>query len=170
RARPADAVAALEFALALPVFVALVLGAADFALTAAKAREAEALVEQAAQAAIRASAELLPPLAAGRPGTGHVPGQGGYGSGGTEPPAPLPALSLARLVSLPPDARGTLSLFRGCTTALGVEATTASHCSNGAPAAAFAEIAISVEVSRLVNWPDVLFSPTVSARSVVRLD
>jgi hypothetical protein len=82
----------------------------------------------------------------------------------------LPTLSLTGLVSLPPEASGDLRLFRGCATDEGLAATTASHCGNGTPAAAFAEIAISASVNRLVNWPDVLFSPTVSARSVVRLD
>ncbi len=157
-------VAALELALTLPLLAALLLGAADFALTAAKARQVEALVDAAAKAVVRVAAETLPPLVAG----GQQPGLIGGGQGVGLPP--LPTIPLSSLVTLPADVSPQFRLFRGCPGETGVTAATGARCTDGSPPAAFAEIEMTAPVERLVNWPGGLFPPQVSARSLVRLD
>lgn len=152
--------AALEFALTLPLLALLLLGSADFALTAARARELEALVDSAAKAVRRAAAQELPPLR----------GWAGLQQGGLTSLPPLPGLSLETLVTLPPDVAPKLRLFRGCAAPSGIVPTAALRCPDGSPPPAFAEIEITAPVARLVAWPGGLFPPTVSARSIVRLD
>lgn len=162
-------VAALELALTLPLLVALLLGAADFALMAARARQVEELVETAGKAVIGKAAELLPPLldSAQQPGLAIGRGQqAGPGSG----PAPLPAIALETLVEIPPDVSSRLRLFRGCAGEAGIGAAPGPRCADGSQPAAYAEIEMSAPVERLVDWPGELLPPSVSARSVVRLD
>lgn len=163
-------VAALELSLMLPLLVALLLGAADLALTAARARQVEALAESAAKAVVRVAGDLMPPLLAGsRPPGSAIGGPGGgldQGAG----LAPLPNLPVTSLVELPDDVSASLRLFRGCPAAEGISEAAGTRCPDGSPPAAFAEIAMTVPVERLVDWPSALLSPNVSARSLVRLD
>lgn len=161
-------VAALELALTLPLLAALLLGAADVALTAARARQVEELVETAGKAVIGKAAELLPPLrdSMQQPGlaigSGQQPGLAGL--------QPLPSIVLATLVEIPPDVSSRLRLFRGCAGEAGIGAAAGPRCADGSQPAAYAEIEMSAPVERLVDWPGGLLPPSVSARSVVRLD
>lgn len=162
-------VAALELALTLPLLAVLLLGAADLAVTAARARQVEALTEHAAKAVVRVAGETLPPL---RPG-GQLPGTAAGGQPGLVQGgglAPLPQLSLASLVDVPADVAASLRLFRGCPGADGIQEVAGTRCPDGSLPAAFAEIAMSAPVERLVDWPEALLAARVSARSLVRLD
>lgn len=162
-------VAALELALTLPLLAALLLGAADLAVTAARAREVEALVEAATKAVVRVAGDLLPPLIAGSlPPGAATRGQPGLSQ--VPKLAPLPSPSLASLVEVPRDVAASLRLFRGCSGDEGIREVTATRCPDGSAPAAFAEIVMTAPVARLVDWPAALLSPTVSARSLVRLD
>ncbi len=163
-------VAALELALTLPLFAALLLGAADLAVTAARARQVEALVDSAGKAVVRVTGEILPPLRVGfQPGGSAAIGlNGGWNVGSGLPP--LPRLSLRSLVDLPDDVSASLRLFRGCPGDQGIREVAGPRCPDGSLPAAFAEIAMTAPVDRLVDWPSALLSPSVSARSLVRLD
>lgn len=162
-------IAALEVALLMPMLVALLLGAADVAITAARAREVEALAGSAAKAAQVLARDLLPPA-----GTRTTNGAGGLINNIpiTLPPspAPLPALAIGDLIALPPDIIGSVALFRGCPSAAGIDPVLAPACPGGVPAAAFARIEVSAPVARLGPWPPGWLSDTVEARTVVRLD
>jgi hypothetical protein len=84
--------------------------------------------------------------------------------------APLPVVAIASLVDVPPDVSARVRLFRGCPGDRGISEVAAARCPDGSLPAAFAEIAMSAPVERLVDWPEALLSPSVSAKSLVRLD
>ncbi|WP_448581184.1 TadE/TadG family type IV pilus assembly protein [Thermaurantiacus sp.] len=162
-------VAALELALTLPLLTVLLLGAADLAITAARARQVEALTESAAKAVVRLAGDLLPPLRArsqisglatsGQPGVQQGPGL-----------APLPTIRITELVDLPANVTAAVRVFRGCPGDQGIGEAAEARCPDGSPPAAFAEIRMQAPVDRLVDWPSALLPPSVEAKSLVRLD
>lgn len=160
-------VAALELALVLPLLTALLLGAADIALTAARARHVEAVAQSAAQA-VRATAEtLLQGLATSLPGP----------AGALAPFPPrtpqLPAMvevPITSLVSLPESMAGSVTLFVGCAGRDGISPAPGASCPDGTATARFASIEVRAPSGRLVPWPGDLLPANVEARTVIRLD
>ncbi|WP_448585447.1 TadE/TadG family type IV pilus assembly protein [Thermaurantiacus sp.] len=161
--------AALEMALLLPVLVALLLGVADVAIAAARAREVEALAGSAAAALQRLARDrpALPSVAAGPAGFASVL-SAPVSSGGR--PGPRGSPSVAELVQLPPGVTGAVTLFHGCPTRQGIAPASSAACPGGGLAASFARIELSASVRRLLPWPETWLSPTVEARAIVRLD
>lgn len=158
-------VAALEFALVLPLLTALLLGAADIAITAARARQVESVASSAAHA-VRATAEtLLRGLASSLPADRGSPGSG--------LPPRLPTkvqVPLADFVSLPEHTAGSVTLFLGCAGPGGIAHAPQARCPDGTAAAPFARIEVSAPSGRLVPWPGQVLPADVRARSVIRLD
>ena len=156
-------VAALEFALVLPLLTTLLLGAADVAITAARARQVEAIAASAVHA-VRATAE---PLLAGLATALPAPvGTGPRGQNGRPTPAP-PAVEvpLSGLVSLPDSTTGSVRLFLGCADAGGIAPAAQTVCPDGAPA-----VPLRAPSGRLVPWPGNLLPADVEARTLIRLD
>lgn len=186
RALAADrrGVAALELALIVPVLGTLLLGVADVALADARARELDALATIAAAAARAAGpaglgATALPLPASPRPPQVTLPGAvavnlpAGLAGAVPAPTAVAPvALPLDRLVSLPADIQGTLSLFSACAypgRGLGAVAPGTS-CADGRAPALFARISLQAPLDRLLPWPAGLLADQVATQLVVRVD
>jgi Flp pilus assembly pilin Flp len=162
-------VAALELALVLPLLTTLLLGAADVAITASRARQVEAVAASAALA-IRATTEtLLQGVASSMPGfVGAQSLNQPIRSNPLVPP--VTDLPLEDFISLPEQTSGTVRLFFGCASEEGIAPSSQIQCPNGAAAVPFARIEVSAPSGRLVPWPGRFIPADVSARTVIRLD
>lgn len=148
--------AAVEFALIFPVFAVVLCGAADAALLASRARQADALAAAASQELAR-----LPEIPAAPPISIQQAGAVSY-------PTKLPTVSLSDLVALPDDASGQARLFWGCAGPDGVEEVSFPQCEAGR-AAAYSDVRLSLPVIRLFSWPESIIPTQVHVRSTARV-
>ena len=166
-------VAALEFALLLPLLATLMLATADLTLVTARNFQVQSLAQTAAGAI--ASLPILPAAPTGQDGR-----SGGISTAiarATMPdglPTPSntsgqPIIPIGALVSLPADAQASSVLFWGCSANARLLPVRTSRCPDGARPAAYAEIIVRAPVKRLIAWPDRLLASEVVARAVVRL-
>ncbi|WP_448580147.1 TadE/TadG family type IV pilus assembly protein [Thermaurantiacus sp.] len=162
-------VAALELALVLPLLTTLLLGAADVAITASRARQVEAVAASAALAIRATTDSLLQGVASSMPG--HAGAQSMNQTIRSHPQAPPQTdLPLEKFMSLPEQTSGTVRLFFGCPSDKGIAPSAQFRCPNGVAAVPFARIDVSAPSGRLVPWPGQLIPADVSARTVIRLD
>ncbi|MCS6987743.1 MAG: hypothetical protein NZM40_10035 [Sphingomonadaceae bacterium] len=170
--------AALELALVLPLLSALLLGLADLAILAARAREVEALATAALRSLVTRGLPNLPhPVGAvagpnasapSSPTGDRLPIPGTLAPTALSSAELLPeAVPLTALVPLPQGVHGTLQVFRGCLTASGI-ARWPGGCA-GRPIHLFAEVEIQRSTARLAPWPDDLVPPQVRSHAVVRV-
>lgn len=166
-------VAAVEFALLLPLLATLMLGIADLAQVAARKSQVHALAQEAAGAI--AGLHSIP----------AAPARQDRGNGALSPTiaritlsamspalaesAYLPKIPIATLLSLPADAHASATLFWGCNASARLLSMQTPRCPDGTRAAAYAEIIVRAPVRRLVAWPHALLAREVVARAVVRV-
>ncbi len=172
-------VAAVEFALLLPLLATILLATADLAALASRSFEAQSLAHAAANAIARLPTIPPAPSTAGQPspGAGSLPG--GFGPSATSmrqalPPINtanfgLPQVEIASLVDLPAGTDASGELFWGCNQGGQLLSVQTALCPDGGRAAPYVEVFVRASVNRLVAWPDQLLSQQVEARAVVRL-
>jgi Flp pilus assembly protein TadG len=148
-------VAALEFALLLPLLSMIFVGTIDASRLIAQSYRAQGLAQAAARAAAR-----LPDLPA-------APHSGAPTSAGWPT---LPGLSVASLVTLPPGAQGSTSLFWACggTDAQLVPAAT-PECPPGIRPAGYVRVDLDVPVRYVLAWPDLVLPPVARVSALARI-
>jgi hypothetical protein len=154
---PADerGVAALEFALLLPLLSMIFVGTIDASRLVAQSYRAQGMAQAAARAVAR-----LPNLPA-------APHSGVLSSRGWPP---LPDVSAAGLVPLPPGAQSATSLFWACGgTDMQLVPAVVPECASGARPAGYVRVDLDVPVRYVLAWPDLVLPPVARVSALARI-